>query len=149
MCVVALGETAEFGGVAFVLGHPAGEVDELGGGGEQFASGGLGEAAFEPGGDVLGEVADGQVAGVASAEFGCGVAEGFHHVAYGSHLALADADGSGGSGLGPAGDAVHVGQAKCGQRVTAGGEDELPTFHVAPSRVVGTARHPAVREAGR
>ncbi|MFJ4966572.1 hypothetical protein ACIP6P_29650 [Streptomyces sp. NPDC088729] len=47
--VVALGEAAEFGGVAFVLGHPAGEVDELGGGGEQVAAGGFGEAALQPG----------------------------------------------------------------------------------------------------
>lgn len=75
MGVVARGEAAEFGGVAFVLGHPAGEVDELGGGGEQVAAGSLREAAFQPAGDVLGgEVADGQVASVAAAEFGGRVA---------------------------------------------------------------------------
>ncbi|MFD4320815.1 hypothetical protein [Streptomyces sp. NPDC058548] len=135
MGVVALGESAEFGGVAFVLGHPAGEVDELGGGGEQVTAGGFGEAALQPGGDVLGEVADGQVAGVAAAEFGGGVAEGLDHVAYGRHLALADADGSRDGGLGPAGDAVHVWQPERGQRVSAGGENELPTFHVAPSQM--------------
>ncbi|WP_405643944.1 hypothetical protein [Streptomyces uncialis] len=49
VCVVALGEPTQFGGVAFVLGHPAGEVDKLRGRGEQVAAGGLGEAAFQPG----------------------------------------------------------------------------------------------------
>ncbi|MFJ1550245.1 hypothetical protein [Streptomyces sp. NPDC088246] len=106
--VVTLGESAQFGGVSLVLGHPAGEVDELGGRGEQLVASGLGEAALQPGGYVLGEVADGQVAGVAAAELGGRVAEGLHHVAHGRHLALADADSSGRGGLGPAGDAVHV-----------------------------------------
>lgn len=110
-------------------------MDEPRGGGEQVAAGGFGELALQPGGDVLGEVADGQVAGVPATEFGGGVAEGLDHVSYGGHLALADADGSGKGGLGSAGDAVHVGQAECGQRVSAGGEDELPAFHVAPSQV--------------
>ncbi|MGW6855750.1 hypothetical protein [Streptomyces xanthophaeus] len=60
-----LGEPVRFGG-AFVLGHPAGEVDGPGGDGEQVAVGGLGEASCDPGGDVLAEVVDGQVVGVAA-----------------------------------------------------------------------------------
>lgn len=133
--VVALGEPAQFWGVAFVLGHPAGEVDQLGGRGEQLAPGGLGEAAFQPGSDILGQVADCQMARVAAAELGRRVAEGLHHVAHSCHFAPADADGPWGDGRGPASDAVHVGQAEGRQGVSAGGADEVPAVHVVPSQL--------------
>ncbi len=105
--VVLLGEAL----VALVTSHPPGQVHQLRGRREQLAAGGLGVVAVQPGGDVLRQIAHGQVAGVSPTQLGGGVTKGGGHLPDRHDLTAPDIDrGPGSGGAGAAGDRFQVGQ---------------------------------------
>ncbi|MFD7589989.1 hypothetical protein ACFV84_31665 [Kitasatospora sp. NPDC059811] len=113
-------------------------MDELGGRREQLPADGFTPRPVQPGRDVVVQVADGEMAGMAATELGGRVAQRLRHPADRCDLAPADLHCAVSLSLHPPQDGIRVGQAQRRKRVRTGGGHESPAIHHAPPAQLDT-----------